>query len=76
MVALELVEVVRVVKTFGSTVALRGVDAVFEPGLTLVEGSNGSGKSTLLGILSMAISATSGEILVEPGGLDFERNQG
>jgi heme exporter protein A len=72
LAALELVEVVKVAKTFGATLALRGVDAVFRPGLTLVEGSNGSGKSTLLGIISMAIRPTSGEILVEPGGLDQE----
>ena len=72
MAALELVEVVKVVKTFGSTVALRGIDALFGPGLTLVEGANGSGKSTLLGLLSMAIAPSSGQILVEPGGLGYE----
>ncbi|MFO0756035.1 MAG: ABC transporter ATP-binding protein [Byssovorax sp.] len=55
------------VKTYGSTVALRGVDAVIEAGkLTLIEGANGSGKSTMLGIVGTVIRPTSGKITYEP----------
>ena len=46
------VVVSRVTRSFGATVALRGVDAQFLAGeVTTLEGHNGSGKSTLLGIL-------------------------
>lgn len=55
------------VKTYGTTVALRGVDAVIEAGqLTLIEGANGSGKSTLLGIVGTVIRATAGKVRYEP----------
>jgi ABC-type multidrug transport system ATPase subunit len=60
-----------IVKSYGSTMALRGVDATFEaPGLTLIEGANGSGKSTLLGILGTVIRPTSGTVDYEPLGDD------
>jgi ABC-type multidrug transport system ATPase subunit len=59
------------VKTYGSTVALRGVDAILESNrVTLIEGANGSGKSTLLGILGTVIRATSGKVDYEPFGHD------
>lgn len=59
----------RVSRTFGSTVALRGIDAAFTAGeVVSLEGPNGSGKSTLLGILGTWIPATSGEVLYGPGG--------
>lgn len=62
------------VKTYGSTVALRGVDAVLEAGrVTLIEGANGSGKTTLLGILGTVIRATSGKVDYEPFGSDRMR---
>ena len=62
------------VKTYGSTVALRGVDVTVEAGrLTLIEGANGSGKSTLLGILGTVIRPTSGEVVYEPLGVDLSR---
>ena len=62
------------VKTYGSTVALRGVDAVLEAGrVTLIEGANGSGKTTLLGILGTVIRATSGKVDYEPFGHDRMR---
>ena len=52
--------------TFGSTVALRGVDAKLEAGrLTLIEGANGSGKSTLLGILGTVSRPTGGSVRYE-----------
>jgi ABC-type multidrug transport system ATPase subunit len=60
-----------VVKTYGATAALRGVNATIEAGrLTLIEGANGSGKSTLLGILGTVIRPTSGAVSYEPLGDD------
>ena len=54
----------RVSRHFGSTVALRGIDASFEAGqITSLEGPNGSGKSTLLGIIGTTLSPTRGEVL-------------
>lgn len=59
-------------KSYGSTVALRGVDATLEAArLTLIEGANGSGKSTLLGIIGTVIRATAGVIRYEPLGEDL-----
>jgi heme exporter protein A len=56
-----------IVKTYGSTVALRGVDATLEGGqLTLIEGANGSGKSTLLGVVGTVIRPTAGLVRYEP----------
>ena len=67
----ERIEVQKLVKTFGATVALRGVDATFRAGrLTLVEGANGSGKSTLLGILGTLVRPTSGAVEYAPLGAD------
>ncbi|APR83891.1 ABC transporter involved in cytochrome c biogenesis, ATPase component CcmA [Minicystis rosea] len=56
-----------IVKTYGSTVALRGVSASLSCGqLTLIEGSNGSGKSTLLGIIGTVIRPSAGRVEYEP----------
>jgi heme exporter protein A len=67
----ERVEVRAVVKTYGATVALRGVDADFEAGrLSLVEGANGSGKSTLLGVVGTVVRPTSGTVSYSPLGDD------
>ncbi|HSO00011.1 MAG TPA: ABC transporter ATP-binding protein [Candidatus Nanopelagicales bacterium] len=61
------------VKTFGSTVALRGVSLTLESAkLTLIEGANGSGKSTLLGILGTVVRPTAGTVRYEPLGEDRE----
>lgn len=52
-----------VVKLFGATRALAGVDARFEAGaVTVIEGANGSGKSTLLSVLSLLTRPTRGEV--------------
>jgi heme exporter protein A len=52
------------VKVFGPTRALVGVDALFEAGrVTSVEGPNGSGKSTLLALLAQLTRPTRGELL-------------
>lgn len=51
------------VKTFGPTRALSGVDVRFDAGrVSVIEGPNGSGKSTLLGILSLLVRPTRGSI--------------
>jgi heme ABC exporter ATP-binding subunit CcmA len=58
------VTVQRVTRSFGKTVALRGIDASFASGeIATLEGHNGSGKSTLLGILGTLILPTSGRVL-------------
>lgn len=63
-----------IVKSYGATVALRGVDATLDAGkVTLIEGSNGSGKSTLLGILGTVIRATAGTVDYAPLGEDRAR---
>ena len=57
------VEVRGLVKVYGATRALVGVDAHFDAGLvTVIEGPNGSGKSTLLGILAQLIRPSRGEV--------------
>jgi heme exporter protein A len=51
------------VKMFGPTRALSGVDLTLEAGLvTVVEGPNGAGKSTLLDILSLLSRPTRGSL--------------
>ena len=63
------IEVRGLVKTFGSTVALRGVDADLEAGrLTLIEGPNGSGKTTLLRIVGTLLRPTRGTVRYPPIG--------
>ena len=50
-------------KMYGTTRALIGVDAVFTAGtVTVVEGQNGSGKSTLIQILAQLARPTRGEV--------------
>jgi heme exporter protein A len=52
-----------IVKMFGPTRALSGVDLSLEAGLvTVVEGPNGAGKSTLLDILSLLSRPTRGSL--------------
>ena len=57
------VEVKGLVKIYGATRALIGVDAGFDAGnVTVIEGPNGSGKSTLLNILGQLVRPTRGTI--------------
>lgn len=59
----EQVKVTGLVKMFGPTRALAGVDASFDSGeVTVVEGHNGSGKSTLLAILAQLAQPTLGKV--------------
>ncbi len=60
------VRVKGIIKRFGATLALRGVEAEFAAGLNVIEGANGSGKSTLLGVIGGVIRATSGQVTYEP----------
>jgi len=54
-----------VVKNFGETAALRGLELVLPPGeVTVLLGSNGAGKSTLLRILAMLTQADSGSVSI------------
>lgn len=69
--AIERVVGARIVKTYGPTVALRGVDVTLTPGaVTLIEGANGSGKTTLLGVIGTVVRPTSGTVRFEPFGDD------
>lgn len=59
----ESVRVEQIVKLYGRTRALAGVDATFEAGkVTVVEGPNGSGKSTLLHLMALLARPTAGRI--------------
>lgn len=63
-VSFEHVEGVGLVKMFGPTRALAGVDVRFVAGtVTCVEGPNGSGKSTLLSLLGLLARPTRGRIV-------------
>ena len=60
-----------VTRTFGATVALRGVDLELAAGtLTFLEGPNGAGKSTLLAVLGTVLRPTSGSVVYDPIGAD------
>jgi heme ABC exporter ATP-binding subunit CcmA len=57
------VVVERVTRSFGTTVALRGVSLRFDSGeIVTLEGHNGSGKSTLLAILGTLLRPTGGTV--------------
>lgn len=61
-----------VVKQFGSTRALDGVDFSLQPGeIVGLVGANGAGKSTLIGILSGSIRPTDGRLEIEGAVVDF-----
>lgn len=69
----EVLRVSGIVKRFGATMALRGVDFTLRSGeiLALV-GANGAGKSTLTSILSGAIEPTEGRIEIEGRPVHFK----
>ncbi len=79
-VAFERVEARGLVKVFGATRALAGVDLTFETGaVTVVEGPNGSGKSTLLAILAQLTRPSRGEVrygTLAPGSTALRRHIG
>ena len=59
----EEVGVTGLAKSYGPTLALRGVDLDFAAGsVTVVQGANGSGKSTLLWLLALLAHPTKGRI--------------
>lgn len=59
------------VKAYGPTRALAGVDLTLAPGrVTVLEGHNGSGKSTLLGLLALLVRPTRGTIHYGKHGAD------
>ncbi len=63
MLNYDRVEAKGLVKTFGATRALAGLDARFLQGeTTVVEGPNGAGKSTLMGILSLLVKPSRGTL--------------
>lgn len=63
---MSLLEMRNVVKRFGATTALAGVTFRAEAGQVLaLIGENGAGKSTLMKVLSGAIAADEGEMLLE-----------
>jgi ABC-2 type transport system ATP-binding protein len=59
-----VVETHNLVKRYGTTVALDGIDVTIEPGITGLLGANGAGKTTLLGIVLGLHPADEGEITV------------
>lgn len=77
---IEAVKARGVVKTFGSTAALRGASIELRAGeLVMIEGSNGSGKSTLLRILGTMLRPTRGGVEYLPfgnSGVDVRRQLG
>jgi ABC-type multidrug transport system ATPase subunit len=75
--SVEWVEVRGVTRLYGSTAALRGVDARFEGGrITFLEGPNGAGKSTLMGVIGTVVKPSSGSVWYEPIGSVCERVRG
>ena len=61
-----------VVKTYGSTQALKGVNFDIHRGkVTTLFGENGAGKSTLMKILSGVVTPTSGEIVLDGRPISF-----
>lgn len=59
-----MIEIKNLKKSFGDRLVLKGLNIVFEPGMTnLIIGQSGSGKTVLLKTLVGLIKPTSGEIL-------------
>ncbi|MBO7748374.1 amino acid ABC transporter ATP-binding protein [Paenibacillus sp. MWE-103] len=67
-----MIEVRRLIKSFGGLDVLRGIDLTLEKGNVLVViGPSGSGKSTLLRCLNVLETPTSGTVAVGGARLDF-----
>ncbi len=67
------IEVNQLVKSFGNTLALAGVDLKVKRGQTVaIFGPNGAGKSTLIKVLATIMNPSSGEVLVD--GLNLKSN--
>jgi ABC-2 type transport system ATP-binding protein len=62
--ALSVVSARGVVKRYGSTVALAGLDADIGPGITGLLGSNGAGKTTFISLILGLRSRDAGELAV------------
>ncbi len=67
------IEVNQLIKSFGNTHALAGIDLKVKQGQTLaIFGPNGAGKSTLIKVLATIMNPSSGEVLVD--GLNLKSN--
>jgi len=70
--ALDLVEIKKVAKRYGSERALAGVTLELRGGsMTALLGHNGAGKTTLLGVLSTLVRPSSGAIAYRAAGKDL-----
>jgi heme exporter protein A len=70
---IERIEVRKVTRLFGATLALRGVDVGFSAGeLVFLEGPNGAGKSTLLAVIGTVLTPSSGSVHYLPLGEERE----
>jgi len=73
MTRIQRIEVRGVLRAFGATLALRGVNVAFESGtISLLEGPNGAGKSTLLAVIGTVLRPNSGSVWYDPVGEDAE----
>ena len=70
---IQRIQVRGVTRSFGATLALRGVHVEFDAGtISLLEGPNGAGKSTLLAVVGTVIRPNSGSVWYDPVGDDPE----
>jgi heme exporter protein A len=69
MTRIQRIEVRGVLRAFGATLALRGVNTAFDAGtISLLEGPNGAGKSTLLAVIGTVLRPSSGTVWYDPVG--------
>jgi ABC-type multidrug transport system ATPase subunit len=69
MAALDVVEIKKVAKRYGSERALAGVTLELRAGsMCALLGHNGAGKTTLLGVLSTLVRPTGGAVTYRSGG--------
>lgn len=65
MTDVPLIQITGLVKQFGATQALKGVDFTLQPhSIHALLGQNGAGKSTLIKVLSGLYPPTAGEVAV------------